>query len=185
MDLSVIVTGARQDGGPGMLVLCLDRTYLPTGTNGEIRIGRRYICSTIELPWRKNRRNVSCIPEGCYRLELHRSRKFGDCLAVKGVPRRYGILIHPANDAATELRGCIAPVTKLTGEGKGIFSRIALERLEREVMGALERGDEVWLEVLTADPAATGNCVPKAACVATVNKCEEVEKSKMQKNKKQ
>lgn len=160
MDLSVNLTGARQDGGPGMLVLCLDRTYLPTGTNGEIRIEGRYICHTIELPWRDNRRNVSCIPEGCYRLVLYRSRKFGDCLLVKGVPGRHGILIHPANHAATELRGCVAPVTKLTGEGKGLYSRIALERLEREVMSVLEVGGEVWLEVLTADHAATGNFVP-------------------------
>ena len=130
-----------------MLVLCLDRTYLPAGTNGTIRIGGRDICHTIELPWRNNRRDVSCIPEGRYRLELYRSRKFGDCLAVKGVSRRYGVLIHPANDAATELRGCIAPVTKLTGEGKGIYSRIALERLEREVMEVLEKGGVVFLNV--------------------------------------
>ncbi len=149
MDLSVNVTGARHPGGPGKLVLYLDRTYLPTATNGQISIAGRYICSAIELPWRDNRTNVSCIPEGCYRLELYRSRKFGDCLAVKGVPGRSGILIHPANEAAIELRGCIAPVTKLTGEGKGIYSRIALERLEREVMGVLEEGGEVFLAITT------------------------------------
>jgi len=146
MNLSVDVTGARQDGGPGRLVLCLMRTYLPVGTNGIISVDGRDICGTIELPWRDNRRNVSCIPEGCYRLALYRSRKFGDCLAVAGVPGRRGILIHPANDAAAELRGCIAPVTKHTGEGKGVYSRIALERLEREVMAGVEMG-EVWLEV--------------------------------------
>ncbi|MFB2118001.1 DUF5675 family protein [Parapedobacter sp. 2B3] len=147
MNTTVQLTGARRSGGPGMLALCLHRTYLDGGTNGSISIGGRVICHTIELPWRDNRRNVSCIPEGRYRLELYCSRKFGDCLAVKGVPRRHGILIHPANDAATELWGCIAPVTKITGEGKGIYSRIALERLEREVMGVLEEGEEVWLEV--------------------------------------
>lgn len=147
MSLSVDLAGARQDGGPGRLVLCLTRTYLPAGTNGIIGVDGRDICGTIELPWRDNRRNVSCIPEGCYRLELYRSRKFGHCLAVTGIPGRQGILIHPANDAANELRGCIATVTKHTGDGKGMHSRIALERLEREVMVGMEVG-EVWLEVL-------------------------------------
>lgn len=148
MNISVDVTGARHDGGPGMLVLQLTRTYLPAGTNGEISLEGHYVCGTIELPWQDNRRNISCIPEGRYRLELHRSRRFGDCLAVKGVPGRRGILIHPANDAATELRGCIAPVTKHTGAGKGIYSRVALERLEGLLLPVLEAGEEVWVEVL-------------------------------------
>ncbi len=148
MDLSVNVTGARRDGGPGMLVLCLRRTYLSVGTNGTISIGGRDICGTIELPWRDNRPNISCIPEGSYRISLYRSRRFGACLLVRDVPGRKGILIHPANDAQRELRGCIAPVTKHTGEGRGLYSRVALERVERVVMPVIEAGEEVWLEVL-------------------------------------
>ncbi|MFB2121054.1 DUF5675 family protein [Parapedobacter sp. 2B3] len=131
----------------GCLTLVLERGYLPQGTNGTLFLYGKPICHTIELPWRNNRRNVSCIPEGRYRLARYRSRRFGNCLVVEGVRGRRGILMHPANDASTELQGCIAPVTKLTGEGKGIYSRVALERLEREVMGVLEEGEEVWLEV--------------------------------------
>ena len=37
--------------------------------------------------------------------------------------------MHPANDAKTELRGCIAPVSKLTRRRKGILSRRALDIL--------------------------------------------------------
>jgi hypothetical protein len=48
---------------------------------------------------------------------------------VKGVPNRSHILVHPANDALHELKGCIAPVTQLSGAGKGERSRLAMEKL--------------------------------------------------------
>lgn len=133
----------------GYLALRLEREYLPNGTNGTILLYGNPICHSIELPWRHNRRNVSCIPEGRYRLRMYRSRRFGRCLLVDGVAGRSGILIHAANDAATELQGCIAPVSKHTGPGRGMHSRIALERLEAVVMPVLEAGEAVWLEIST------------------------------------
>lgn len=56
------------------------------------------------------------------------------------VKNRDLILFHPANDALRELNGCIAPVTELTGEGRGIRSRIAFERLKNSVFPYLEKG---------------------------------------------
>jgi hypothetical protein len=46
---------------------------------------------------------------------------------VEDVPDRDHILLHPANDASEELRGCVAPVMRLLGSDKGSYSRIALE----------------------------------------------------------
>ncbi len=69
-------------------------------------------------------------------------------IIVEGVPGRSGILIHAANNAVTELRGCIAPVTKHTGPGRGIHSRVAMERVENVVVPVLEAGEDVWLEVV-------------------------------------
>ena len=134
----------------GYLTLRLERGYHSEGTNGTILLYGKALCHTIELPWRQNRRNISCIPEGRYRLRPYRSRKFGSCLILDDVPRRSGILIHAANHAATELQGCIAPVTKHTGQGRGIQSRVALERLEVVVMPVLEAGETVWLEIAVA-----------------------------------
>jgi hypothetical protein len=59
---------------------------------------------------------------------------------LKDVPGRALILIHPANDALAELRGCIAPVSLLTGQGKGTGSRKAFSRLLKLVTAALESG---------------------------------------------
>ncbi|WP_262249831.1 DUF5675 family protein [Parapedobacter soli] len=143
----------------GYLTLQLEREYLPHGTNGTLYLYGKPICHTIELPWRDNRRNVSCIPEGRYRLVRSLGRRFHYCIRLLDVPGRSGILIHPANDAATELRGCIAPVTTHTGAGKGVYSRVAMERVEDVVYPVLAEGEDVWLEVLSVDHSATGNFV--------------------------
>jgi len=122
----------------------LFRSYEPEGTNGELRL---VVCNTIELPWLQNQRNVSCIPEGRYELKLRSTAKRGQHLLVLTVKGRDGILIHPANDASKELRGCIAPVTTLTGPGKGSQSRLANEKLKALVLEALERKERVFLTI--------------------------------------
>jgi hypothetical protein len=119
--------------------LQLIRTYFPGGCNGSIYRGDVLICHTIELPWKDNEKNTSCIPEGRYELKKRYSPRFKAHLLVKDVPGRSVILIHPANDALKELRGCIAPVCTLTGEGKGLLSKNALIRLLAVVYAGLQK----------------------------------------------
>lgn len=107
----------------------LIRTYFPEGTNGEIRHNKTRLCNSIELPWLNNKQQVSCIPEGTYQLIIRFSHRFQWHLQLKNVKDRGLILIHPANDAAKELKGCIAPVSILEGVGKGANSRIAVSNL--------------------------------------------------------
>ncbi len=128
-----------------MLVVKLLRTYGDRGTNGEIWIGDGLESYAIELPCRENVRNISCIPEGTYPLTKRYSKRFGWHILVRDVPMRSAILIHPANNAQKELRGCIAPVCELTGEGKGIRSRVAFEKLKEAVYAALDQGQQVIL----------------------------------------
>lgn len=132
-----------------MMTLQLRRTYHPAGTNGLLCYQGKPICGTIELPWRNNRRMVSCIPEGRYRLVKARYHRHGVQLGVLNVPNRESILIHPGNSALDDLQGCIAPVTKHTGPGSGIHSRVALERLKTLVYPVLEAGEEVWVHIVT------------------------------------
>jgi hypothetical protein len=112
-----------------MMELELNRSYLPQGTNGVILYNGLPVCYAIELPWKENRNKISCIPEGRYALVKRYSPKFKQHLLLKNVEGRALILVHPANDAIKELKGCIAPVLTLTGEGKGDFSKLALAKL--------------------------------------------------------
>jgi hypothetical protein len=127
----------------------LVRRYLKSGTNGTLLFNGKEICKTIELPWMANQRRISCIPEGTYRLRKRFSPKYQWHLEVVNVIKRDLILIHPANDALKELNGCIAPVAELTGEGKGIQSRIACERLTSTIFPFLEKGFSTKLTIKT------------------------------------
>ena len=108
------------------MVIELQRLYRDTWTDGLIFIKGILLCRSIELRWANNERNVSCVPEGVYPVAIIQHPKFGECLQINGVKGRSGILVHVANDAQKELRGCIAPVFSLSGNGKGQFSRLAL-----------------------------------------------------------
>lgn len=68
---------------------------------------------SLELPWKNNQRNISCIPEGSYIAKVHYSPKFGKCLWLQDVPGRSEILIHKGN-YYTDIRGCILIGTGLT-----------------------------------------------------------------------
>lgn len=130
-----------------MMTLQLVRMYHPDGTNGLLSYESNPICRTIELPWRANQRQISCIPEGSYPLVRRHFNKHGVQLAVLEVPGRNGILIHSANDASSQLQGCIAPVSQCTSPGKGINSRLALQKLKELVYPALIAGEQVLLTV--------------------------------------
>jgi Family of unknown function (DUF5675) len=123
------------------------RTYYPEGTNGKILSQGGLIAYCIELPWKNNLTQVSCIPEGRYELEKRWSPKFLRHLQVMDVEDRDLVLIHPANDALHDLKGCIAPVSFLTAPGKGIGSRVALKKLTALVFAALDQCKPVFLTI--------------------------------------
>jgi len=130
--------------------LNLKRAYFPKGTNGVIFRDEQFICFTIELPWKENQRNISCIPEGRYQLSKRFTQKRGWHLIVKSVTGRSGILFHPANDALKELQGCIAPVTLLSGIGTGTDSRKANTKLNELVFQAPDADEAVYLTIQKA-----------------------------------
>ena len=127
--------------------IVLERMYFPEGTNGVLNLNGKEICKTIELPWRNNKARVSCIPEGKYKIRKRYSAKFKWHLELINVKNRKYILLHPANNALKELNGCIAPVSQITGEGRGNESRKAFEKLKNLVFPYLENGFVVELIV--------------------------------------
>lgn len=113
------------------------------GTFGVLQFGGR-VLHTVELPWRDNRPQRSCIPVGAYRCALVKSPRFGRVYGVQAVPGRSNVLIHSANLAGdvdmgytTQLHGCIAPAMRLGAmrnsagamQSAGLVSRPALAAL--------------------------------------------------------
>lgn len=127
--------------------LLLEREYHPSGTNGILSCEERFLCFTIELPWRENIRMISCIPEGLYKLALRFSERHHYHLQVKDVPGRTLILIHKANNALKELKGCIAPVSELLTPGNGKHSLKAFTSLMKKVRGCMDKREQVWLRI--------------------------------------
>lgn len=125
----------------------LIRTYFPNGTNGSIFLNGILLCNSIELPWHNNLNRISCVPEGTYELVKRYSPKHGWHLMLANVPGRQLILVHAANNAIKELKGCIAPVSLLTAEGKGTSSRVALRKINSKAFESLDKKEKVFLTI--------------------------------------
>lgn len=101
---------------------------------------------TVELPWKDNQRNISCIPPGKYPGELRTSEKYGLHVHIKEVPDRSYILIHPAN-FVRQLRGCIAPGKSHTDiDGDGYRDVISSRDTVSKIVAALPRKFDVIIE---------------------------------------
>jgi hypothetical protein len=70
------------------------------------------VYQTLELSWKKNAKQISCIPKGVYKVRKRTSAKYGEHFHVLNVPNRDMILMHFSN-FHSDLLGCIAP-------GKGL-----------------------------------------------------------------
>nr|QJB21124.1 MAG: hypothetical protein [Microvirus sp.] len=96
-------------------------------TKGVLKYGRHVLCHTLELPWRSNDKNISCIPVGTYSIIKANSPRFGQCLYFRDVPARSGILVHVGNSVA-DTRGCIL-VGLDTNDKNVLHSRLAMDRI--------------------------------------------------------
>lgn len=76
------------------------------GVFGVLFIDGWPICVTLELAWKNNEPQVSCIPAGQYVARRVDSSHFGDTFEVCNVPGRSHILFHGAN-LIKDLKGCI------------------------------------------------------------------------------
>jgi hypothetical protein len=61
---------------------------------------------TGELPWRENKKRISCIPPGKYQVDWKMSPRFNrDMYLVQKVKDRWGIRFHVANFVGDKKRG--------------------------------------------------------------------------------
>ena len=78
--------------------------------NNDCTIGRLRLndfqCFTLELPWKSNEQDISCIPEGTYDYYARLSPSNGNVLELRDVPSRTYIQIHSGN-YTSQIQGCI------------------------------------------------------------------------------
>lgn len=85
---------------------------ISTWVNDDCTVGRLqcgdFRCLTLELPWKGNQRNVSCIPAGVYSGVIYESPKHGEVILLEDVPGRSMIEMHAGN-YTRQIKGCILP----------------------------------------------------------------------------
>ncbi|MDD5543883.1 MAG: DUF5675 family protein [Acidobacteriia bacterium] len=120
-------------------------SYTEHGTFGVLLLSEIPFAVTIELPWKDNAKNVSCIPMGIYRCCLTWRADGTRTFRVMNVPERDDILFHKANTIA-DLKGCIG-IAEEFGEMGGKPAVLSSGRGFREFMEKLAGLDSFDLEV--------------------------------------
>lgn len=85
-------------------------------TLGTLQV-QGFKCYTLELPWKQNKKGISCIPPGKYKVVKRFSEKYGNHLHILDVKGRSFILIHNGN-YHTQIQGCILVGDSLTDINK-------------------------------------------------------------------
>tara|TARA_R100001463_G_scaffold25260_2_gene59973 strand:+ start:559 stop:969 length:411 start_codon:yes stop_codon:yes gene_type:complete len=117
-------------------LLIIRDTFTDKSTIGTLYINGEKFCDTLENPWLDNQRNISCIPEGQYKVRLRLARESATRdylhLLVQDVPNRDWILFHRGN-SAKDTSGCI-----LVGNGRQQDivenSRLAMDLVIKEIL---------------------------------------------------
>jgi len=113
------------------------------GTEGILTTDGGFQCKTLELPWKENKQQISCIPPAEYDVEIRLSNKYGRIYWVRHVPNRSYILIHSGNYAGdvekgfkSHVMGCILLGLKsgfLGGQVAVLNSRVAVRQFMEEM----------------------------------------------------
>ena len=87
----------------------------------------------LELPYKSNACNISCIPAGIYPFEKRNDYRLGKTIRILNVPNRTGILVHVGN-YLKDTEGCILPCQskRINKEGTqfvGIESKRCIDEL--------------------------------------------------------
>jgi hypothetical protein len=131
--INVLTLGNYQRKKISEMKITIDRTYEEKQTKGYAAIFDAegtviFTFDTLELPWKNNEPQISCIPEGKYKVVRRFSQKYKDHMHVTDVEGRSFILIHWGNYAGSanpktgipDIKGCILignGFKDITGDG--------------------------------------------------------------------
>ena len=117
-------------------LLIIRDTFTEVSTIGNLYLDGEWLCDTLENPYLNNQRNISCIPEGQYKVRLRTARESATKdylhLLVQDVPDRSLILFHSGN-TAKDTRGCVL-VGIGTEQDFVKNSRLAMDLLMKEII---------------------------------------------------
>lgn len=96
---------------------------------GKLYCNGEFISHTLELAWKNNQKNVSCIPRGEYKCRVRLARESASReyvhLIIEDVENRSYVLFHRGN-VPSDSKGCILTGTHRAGEPDKILeSKIA------------------------------------------------------------
>jgi hypothetical protein len=123
-------------------MLKIKRTYKPNCTLGILTSDKfEETLYTLELQWKDNQSNISCIPAGTYNIVKHFSLKFKDCFSVLDVKNRKDVLIHVGN-TTKDTHGCILVGMSTNNKDMILESkkalRFLLEKLDKKEILIIE-----------------------------------------------
>jgi len=113
----------------------LIRYYMGHDCTRGVLVDGEFLLHTLELPWKGNQPNVSCIPTGVYKVTPYSGSRFVDVYRVNDVPDRTAILFHIGNKAS-EIEGCILvgmDAGELSGDKAVLSSGRAMEKLSKYI----------------------------------------------------
>jgi hypothetical protein len=125
-----------------------DKVTPGAGTTGTLLVEGTPFCATLELPWKGNAPDVSCIPVGTYPVALLSSARWGRPMPhIQNVPGRSAIEIHIGN-FLQDTDGCVLVGTKVVAETL-IGSRVAFDKFMEWFNSC---GGEATVTISEADP---------------------------------
>lgn len=140
MSKKVILVTRLKDNGVNTLT-----SVAVSGTNIPFKI-----FPSLELPWKNNLPEVSCIPARVYSGEVRYSKKYGRHIHIKGVPGRSLILFHWGNFTRDTL-GCILIGSNFKDiDGDGQMDVTASRKAFSIFMSLFRDDDEIEIRITPA-----------------------------------
>lgn len=104
-------------------------------TMGYLIANGQVICYTLELPWKDNKNDISCIPAGTYNGILRYDKTDKWRIQLEKVPNRTGVQIHMGN-FTTQIEGCILVGTDAKVDNCSVLnSSLAYAKLKEAFYG--------------------------------------------------
>ena len=124
-------------------------------TLGLLSVGG-FECHTLELPWRRNRVNVSRIPEGEYIAVPHVSPKFGNSIWLPEVPDRTEILVHWGNFFRNTLGCILVGRTLFDIDGDGHVDVTHSKSTMEQLYDIIRIEEQFKFKIINTAPSSTG-----------------------------